>query len=299
MEIKNIGQLIQHLATKSGIDPNDKNLINLLSNSELTKQPVHSDFVKAIDENLLSIDAATDNHPLIGSKYKAQALNAFDKKMLQIMDELELDEDDKAALTGIQSSYKRFETLAAKIKELNAAKANATDKSDKAALQKQIDELQKQLKAATESVAAKEAEFGTKLNDVKTDYLFKSKLAGKKTIFDQLPEDLRHSSVMAAISKALQEKDAKVVYDEKGNPTLQKSDGSKLYGANHTLITLDDLIDTSLAQNKILVVAEPPKGAQQQQANGTIIPGGNQTAIGGTNQSVVDFNLSQLQGAAN
>lgn len=304
MEIKNLGQLIQHFATKAGIASDDKNLINLLSNAELTKIPLHSDLVKSLDENLLSLEAATDNHPTIGAKYKAQALNAFDKKMQALMDEFEFDEEAKSEISGIQSSYKRFESLTAKIKELNNSKASASNKGDKDALQKQIDDLQAKLKAATEALPAKEAEFTAKLNNLRTDYLFKNKFSGKKTVFDQLPEDVKHASLMTIINKAIQDNDASVTYDENGNASLLKKDGSKLYGANHTLITLDDLIDNSLAQNKVLVVSQqqqaPAAGQQQQQQqNGhQVIPGGNPSAVSGTNQSVVDFNRQQRESIA-
>lgn len=294
MEIKNIGQFLQHFATKAGIDVNDKNLISLLSNAELTKVPVHSDLVKALDENLLSIDAATDNHPTISAHYKAQSLNPFDKKMQALIDELELDEESKTLLTGTRSSYKRFETLSDKIKELMAAKSTAANSTDKNALQKQIDDLQLKLKTATESLTGKDAEFATKLSEAKVEFALRESLGSRKTIFDNLSADIRHSSLISVVNKALQDKDAQLSYDDKGNLQLLKKDGTKLYGANHTLITLDELIDSSLAQNKLLVVAEPAKTAQQQnQQQPVVVPGGG-TAISGTNQSVVDYNAQQL-----
>src|SRR5690349_6773639 len=139
MEIKNIGQLIQHLATKAGVPPTDPNLINILSNAELTKVTLHSDLVKALDENLLSVDAATDNHPVIGPKYKAQALNAVDKKLEALMDEFGLDDAAKNELKGVKSSYDRLDKLGAKLKELATKKEGADSNKDKTALQKQID----------------------------------------------------------------------------------------------------------------------------------------------------------------
>lgn len=306
MEIKNIGQLIQHLASKAGIQVDDKNLVNILSNADLTKIPIHSDLVKLLDENLLSIEAATDNHPTIGTKYKAQALNAIDKTMQRVMDELELDEDTKQELLGVQSSYKRLETLGTKLKDLVAQKQAAAGKGKDAtsdALQKQIDELQLKLKTANDSLVSKENEFAQKLTGTKIDFALQKVLATKKTVFDTLTPDVRQTSLMTVINNALQEKDAELKYDENGKLQILKKDGSKLYGANHTLIQLDELIDSTLAQNKILVVAEPPKGGQQQQQQQQnqqqqFVPGGGSPEINGTNQSVVDFNLSQLTSMA-
>lgn len=297
MEIKNIGQLIQHLFIKAGGDVNDKNLVNILSNAELSKVTIHSDLVKALDENLLSVEAATDNHPKISAHYKAQSLNPFDKRMQALIDELGFDDDTKNLLTGTRSSYTRFETLSEKIKDLIAAKASAANKGDKDVLQKQIDDLQLKLKTATESITGKEAEFAKQLSAAKIEFALREKLGTRKTIFDNLTADIRQSSLMSVINKALEDKDAQLSYDDKNNLQLLKKDGTKLYGANHTLITLDEIIDSSLAQNKILVVAEPTKQNQQQNQQQVVIPGGSD-AISGTNQSVVDFNTQQLQAMA-
>ena len=291
MEIKTIGQLIQHLATKAGILADDKNLINILSNSELSKVTIHSDFVKSLDENLLSIEAAKDNHPEIATIYKAQALNALDKRVLAIADELELSDEEMSELKKQISSYKKLELVIGKLKE---SKKETPDKGAKDALQTQIDGLLADLKTANQIAAAKEVEFGKTINSTKIDFEVRSKLAGKKTIFDTLDSNIRHKSLMAVIDNALQDKDAEFSYDEKGNLQILKKDGTTLLGANHTKISIDDLVDGTLALNKILVVAEPPKAGAKQPGQEVIIPGGHQPEVNGTNQSVVDFNLSQL-----
>jgi hypothetical protein len=295
MEIKNVGQLIQHLATKAGIAATDPNLLNILSNAELTKVGLHSDLVKALDENLLSVDAATDNHPVIGAKYKAQALNGFDKKMEQMMEELGLDDAAKTEIKGVKSSYERFEKLSAKMKELSAKKDDPNNKQDKSALQKQIDDLLQQMQTEKKTYEQKVSELEAARTNDRIGFEKKSLYGPLKTIYDGLPADVRSTSLDAVINKALQEKDAELAYDDKGSLIVRKKDGTNLVGANHTKYTPQSLVDEVLAQNKILVVANQQQNQNNNQPNQqkTVDAGGQ--AITGTNQSVIDMNLAAIQ----
>ncbi len=294
--IKNLGQFINHLATKAGITSDDQHLKDILSNAELTKVTIHSDLVKALDENLLSVDAATDNHPTIGAKYKSEALNAFDKVIARVMDELEFDEDTKTELTGVKSTYKRFETLTAKIKELKAAKSTATNKEDKTALQKQIEDLQEQLRVAKAEKETEKTNYENLRIKDQIEYKLRTALSGVKTIFDQLDPEVRYTSLATIINKELQNHDAELKYDDKGNLQPFKKDGSKLYGANHTLITLQSLIDTSLANNKLLAVSNPTQAATTGAT--TTVAAGKTTTISGTNQSVANYARQQREAFA-
>jgi hypothetical protein len=292
MDIKNIGQLLQHLASKAGVAKDDQNLINALSSSELSKITIHSDLVRSLDENLLSIEAAKDNHPEISGIYKAQALNQLDKRVLAIAEDLGLDDDEIAELRKPTSSYKKLEVVIGKLKDSKKAEPN---KADKDALQVQINGLLEELKSK-ELLSTTENNFNSKLTAEKIGFELKSKLAGKKTIFDTLDSNIRYKSLMSVIDNALQDKDAEMSFDEKGNLQILKKDGTRLLGANHTQISIDDLVDSTLAHNKILQVAEPPKAPAQQHQE-VIIPGGSAAAISGTNQSITDFNLAQLEPA--
>ena len=226
MEIKNLGQLINHLATKAGIPTDNQHLKDILSNAELTKVPLHSDLVKALDENLLSVDAAGDNHPTIGAKYKSEALNAFDKVIARVMDEVEFDEETKTELNGVKSTYKRFETLTGKLKDLRVAKSNASTKEEKTGLQKQIDDLVEAVRVAKAEKDDEKAKYEELRSKDKIDFQLRSTFAGVKTIFDQLDPEVRYNSLISVINKELQNYEAELKYDEKGN--LQPLESSKI-----------------------------------------------------------------------
>ncbi|MBK7882499.1 MAG: hypothetical protein IPJ81_00655 [Chitinophagaceae bacterium] len=296
MEIKNLGQLINHLATKAGIPFDDQHLKDILSNAELTKVTLHSDLVKALDENLLSVDAAGDNHPTIGAKYKSQALNAFDKVMARVIDELGLDEATKTELIGERNSYKRFETIAAKIKDLKNEKSNAGSKEEKTVLQKQIDELVEALRIAKSEKDNEKTKYEELRTKDQIDFKLRAALSGVKTIFDQLDPEVRYTSLITVINKELQNYEAELKYDEKGNLQPSKKDGSKLLGSNHTPITLQSLIDTSLTNNKLLAVST---ASNQAATTGTTTVAAGKTAeISGTNQSVANYARKQREAFA-
>jgi DNA-binding FrmR family transcriptional regulator len=309
MKIENIGQLIQHLASKAGVQADDKNLINILSNADLTKITVHSDLVKSIDENLLSLDAAMDNHPTIGSKYKAEALGGFDKAIKRILDDSGLPDDVKTEISAIRSTFQRFETLSTKLKEhfenqLAAAKKEGSKDGDKAALLKQIDDLNAQMRAEKQNWANEKAQLEAQRSADRLDFKMRTLLSGYKTTMDDMDADIRHTTLMTAINKKLQEHDAELKWDEKGELVPFKKDGSKLYGANNMPITLQSLIDTSLAQQKLLKTAEQQQQQhnqhqqqQQQQQQPVYVPGGGYNPpANGTNQAVLDMNLQTLAG---
>jgi len=265
MEVKNLGQLLQHLATKAGIDANDQNLINILSNSELSKITVHSDVIKALDENLLSVDVAKDNHPEISKVYKAQVLNAFDKKMDDIISELGLPEDKVTELKGIKNTYQRYETLTALIKSMKAATPN---KEDKNALQEQVDTLLEDIKKInTDHAGALEAERLARKNDKIGFYLLRE-LDKVKTVFDGLESDARNASINVVIGKALKDRDAEFDFDDKDNFIVRTKDGSSLLGANHTKYNPKSFIDEVLAQNKLIVVNTPPAPPKKEGSEG-------------------------------
>jgi len=306
--IENLGQLINHLATKAGIKTDDANLVNILSNAELSKIKVHSELVNAIDENLLHIDAALDQHPKIRYKYTSEVLNPFDVKIAGLIDEMGLDDAGKDELKGIKSTYKRFEAVTAKIKDLKDSKAAATNNTDKQALQTQIDSLQNELRTAKAATDAAKTEYEQKLTNDRIDFRLRNSISGVKTTLDSLPQEVRNDTLLNIIQKYLQANDAELRFDEKGELQPFKKDGSKLYGANHTLISLQSLIDTQLAQNKLLPVSpatgnqnngNQQNGQQQQfQQNGHVIDlnaNNGQNKINGTNQTVAQMNLDAIK----
>lgn len=297
MEIKTIGQLLEHLAKKAGIDSADPNLINVLSNAELSKVPIHSDIATGIDNALLSLSQATDNHPAIKSKYHAQALNALDARMEALMSESGLDEAVVDSLKGEKNTYKRFEQLFTAIKEAGETKAKSTSKDEKSAVERQRDELLEKLKAAEKTAAEQVAKVQAERKADKVSFELAKLTGSAKTIYDELPADVKEATMQALINKGLQDKTAVFDFDENGAFVLVDKDGNPVLGANHDKINPQAFIDSLLAQNKVLKVTEQSGTTTQQQGNN----GQRQTTIDaskaapkGNNQSIARMNADAL-----
>lgn len=303
MEIKNIGQLIQHLATKAGIDAADPNLVNVLSNAELSKVPVHSDLVTGIDNSLLSISQATDNHPDIKKKYHAQAMNAFDKKMEEVMAASGLSEEKIDELKGEKSTYKRFELLSAALKEAGTVKKDGQTAEEKSALQKQVDDL---LEASKKAKKDFDSSLSAEKEARRTDrirYELKSMLGGIKTVFDDLPGGAKEAALDSIINKALQDKKASFDFDDTDTFILKGEGDTSVVGANSTKYTPKTFIDEVLAQNKVLKVSDPKHDTTttQQGSNGTqqrtITVDAGTKAVTGNNQTTANLNRRNREAA--
>lgn len=285
-KIMTLGELINQLAQKAGVAASDQNLVNVLSHAELSKINVHSDLSNALDNNLLSLEIAKDNHPEIGSIYKAQALNALDKKLDTLAGDLGLSEDD--SYKTLKNSYKKLDLVVEKLKETKKPDGKASE-----GLQKQVDQLVAELKAVKETAEKEKTDLeNARIND-KKDYVLKGKFAGIKTILDQLDPEVRHTSLMTALNKKLQEHDAELKFDEGGNLVAIKKDGSRLLGANHTPIDLQSILDQTIAQNKLAVVTPPQPGPTP--GDRRVVP---PAGASGTNSTVASYARQQREAFA-
>lgn len=295
MEIKTVGDLIVAFAEKAGIDKNDKHLIDILSSAELSKVPIHSELTQAMDEKLINIDVAKDNHPEIGSKYKSEALNALDKTMLRIMDDRQLPDVIKNDLLGIKSSYKRFEALVNKINEEADKKAQTLNETDKNTLSQNIDKLQAELKKEKEEREKDKTDHEAQRKSDRIDYRKRNMLNSGATIYDELDPEVKYISLSTLVDKALSDKNLEFTFDDKGDMQLLNKDGTKHYGANNTVVTPKAFVDSLMAQNKIWKVTTDKKDDEEENKNNHqrrpfYVNKQNDPAINGNNQTVAAMN---------
>ena len=298
MDIKNLGQLVQVLATKAGIDNADMHLVNVLSNSELSRISLHGDIAKSMSENLLSLEEAKSNHPQIGNVYKAQALNGFDKKMDEVAAAAGLDEATMVALKGVKNSYKRFEMLVEGIQNSKAKSQKDGQSTSSLSFPQGIhndtnntnfkDEIpygnDKGDGVVTDTEDTSNSNASTTSNNLPTtsnnaetydqriaelqalrkqdrvQYELRAMLVKMPTIYDELPVKARHAALNAIIKHALQESNAAFDFDEQDAFTIRVNGEGN--GANTLLgegVMPQLFIDMVLAQNKILRVAMPQR----------------------------------------
>lgn len=288
--METIAQFIGRLANKAGIAQDDPNLVNILSNADISKVTIPAELTTGIDNNLLSLSQATDNHPAVKKVYQAQALNAIDSRIAAVIKEAGLSPEKVAELEGIKSTYERFEAVAEAIKEAATQKSKPNNE-DKTALQKQVEDLLSQVKSVKSDAETRIAQIQKERESDRIGFEVKNLLSGVKTIFDELPASARHAAIDSLISKALAEKEASFAFDETNSLTLKGKDDTAVVGANSTKYTPQSFIEEILASNKIIKVSEPTPTTPTQQApriEGT-------PAKSGISQQVALNNLSVLE----
>lgn len=289
------------LARKAGFDPASeaaKPFFDALPDTD-----VPEDVQKGVDNNLISITDAKNNHPILKNHYHKQALDGIDSTIVDLMTEMELDDDTKASILAEKSSFKRVPLLTKKIAELTAAKAGASA-PDKKEIQKQIDALHAQIADEKKARAADKKAFDDQLVGFKINTQIGTLLSPHKTIHDDGDPEVKSTIINTLITKALQDNQAKFAFDETGNFTLLKIDGTNFYGENHQQITPAQFIEQTLAKTKQLKVSPGSNGANNQQrgnptpkrADGQPENTGQQAVTDLNTQAIKDFTEGSKNG---
>lgn len=218
---------------------------------------IPDDVASSVDNSLLTIAAATNNHPDVKKVYFAQAYNGLDAELKSMYTEFGLAEDVVREIEAAGGSTKKAVALVKKIKELGD-KSATPDKEAATKHAAAITELNNKLAAEIKKQTDLEAKFNNDLKGIKVKQKLDSMVGSLKTVYDDLDPVAKEAAITAILNKNLQDSDADFTFDEKGNLSLIKKDGTNLFGDNHTLVTPQSFIDKSLS--KILKVTTPGNG---------------------------------------
>lgn len=258
-----LGEFINSLAQKAGIQADNDDLKALLSSPELATINVADTLVTAVDNGLLSISAAKNNHPDIKKKYFADAFDGMDRNLIDLISKDTFDETDLAEIKNEKLTVKKLEMIVNKLKAQKAA-ANPVDK---AAINAQIQAAHEAARLAKEEVENTRKEYEGKIKNIYTTSAIRQAMGEYKTTFDDLPADVRNSAIESIINKALQDKGAEFVADENGTLTLRSKDGSNVFGSNHVQLTPQSFLDQTLAPIlKVVKQTTQPTPGQQPTA---------------------------------
>jgi hypothetical protein len=235
--------LVKKLMTKAGVT----------FDGELTGD-IPDEVATALDNGLLTIAAATNNHPAIKKVYFAQAYNGLDAELNDLITEFGISDEVKAEIEKAGGSTKRAVALARKIKELSE-KAEPADKTKTVQLQAEINSLNQKLAAEIAKQTEIKSQYDKQIKDIQVKTKLGAMLGSYKTVYDDLPAEAKEAAINSLISTSLQGSDAEFTFDEKGQLAIIKKDGTNLFGENHTLITPQAFIDKTLS--KILKVSTP------------------------------------------
>jgi len=258
-----IGQVFNELALKAGILADNPALKSLLASPELANIQVPDELITGIDNGLLSLDAAKNNHPVVKAKYFADAYDGMDKQLLALVASDTFDQADLDEIKAEKSTSKKAELIVTKLK---AAKASAKG-ADKDEINRQLAAAHETARLAKEEVGKVKNEYEGKIANIQLQAAIKAVFGNYKTIYDDLPASVKSATLEAIIQQGLQDKNAELKTDEHGNLQLVSKDGSNVFGDNHVQLTPQSFLDKTFAP--ILKVSGPtkPAAAQQRQQN--------------------------------
>lgn len=256
---KKVADFLKALAVKAGANIEDEALKAALSTLPPDLE-LPDELATSIDNGLLSMSAAKNNHPDIKKHYFGQAYNGLDAEIAEYLKNEKLPEEVVAEIMKESSSTKRAIIVAQKIKDLEGKKANAS-KGDKDQYVTQIAELQNQLREIKEKEQGIHADYKKQIQDVKMNHVLGSILSGYKTRFDDLDAVTKETVLKNIITKNLGSKQAAFALDDQGNLKLVGNDGSNVFGEDHTPLTPKKFLDKVMADEKIIVVNDAGNGA--------------------------------------
>lgn len=280
---------ITNLAKKAGYDVASdaaKPFFDALPETE-----VPEDIHKGIDNSLISLTDAKNNHPEIKNHYTGQTLSGVDAVLEELIKDFSLDEETKKQILSERSTFKRVPNLTRTLVELERKKLTTNSSKDKQEIQKQIDDLQAALKAEKEGRDADKQNFE---NQKKQDRINSRKnvlFSGLKTIHDELDPETKYSILDTLIQRALHDTGAKFEFDENGNFILLRNDGTNFYGENHQQIKPLQFIEQTLAKNKQIKVTQTSGQNTGNNSNGSAHqPPGSSNGTNGGNNGQTNYN---------
>jgi hypothetical protein len=280
---KKVIDFLKSLAAKAGANVEDEALKTAFAAVNADAE-LPDELVTAIDNGLLSVANAKNNHPEIKKHYFAQAYNGLDKELDDFIAEEKLPEEMVAAIKAEQSSTKRAKLVALKIKDLQQQKANA-GKSDKEELNNQIAVLNKELRDIKDKEQAIHADYKKQIQEVKMGHVLGGLLGSYKTVFDELDPATKEITLKSIINKNLGIKKAQLSLDESGNLALIGADGANVFGDDHRPLTPKAFLDSIMANEKILKVTENSNNNSSNGSNGQHFNGQQRQQFNNGNQN--------------
>jgi hypothetical protein len=259
------GDLFHQLLKSAGFDTTDKAFIDVLSKAEFANTELPESITSALTTNLLTIDAAKNN-PTLKKHFVGNALDPINKGIEELIVEYGIDEVTKAEILADQNTYNKYKVAAKKIAELKEKSAGSTNKGEKADLERQINELNKQLSLVATDTQSKidtiKSEYEQRILNREIDYTLSS-----KPLPGQFDRDVEVNIARQFVDKALATKgaiirtiDGRIAVKQKDNPEMDIFENGKP-------LTFDALTDMALAENKFIKVSNPNNGGGNNGGN--------------------------------
>lgn len=293
--MKNLGNLLNSLLTKAGLDVNKEDVKNLLSNADITRITIPDEMSDALENNLMTLDSAKANSNL-KSHFFAQAYDGLDKELEKAYTDNAISDDLKSKLLAEKSSTKRAILFAKEIQELEKQKASANSGADKKDLQDKINALEKEKADLANSHKSDLENIKSQHEGEMTGMLVRNQLSGLNYAMGELPAEVKIETARNLLQSELQKKELKIV-NNNGVLKLVKNDGTDYYEQNK-LINFTDFVGGVMASNKMLKTSDPGggSGGGATDPKTTVVKTNNDVRVNNGAVGELEAQLAALQG---
>lgn len=260
---KPLKSLLQKLADKAGVDPANKEFLDLLSKIDTTADDsVYDSLDKFLTESM-SLDIAK-KHPEVKAHYQATVFNGIDDRIKSLSTEYGLDVADIEAIKAEPNSYEKVKLLTkfakAKVEKEFAGKGG----EGKEALTKEIQKLNADI-LAVKDASANEIKAAKEQSEREIqDYAFESYLGSKKYANEEIPAEVNIMTAKNLTQSELQKLGAKLIRRD-GKLTLVNAANPELpFIKDNKEVSFSDLTDSILANNKLLKVSDASQNVGQR-----------------------------------
>lgn len=297
-----LGELLNNLATKAGIKPENEDFKNFIIADALQKLEVPEQVATLITNNLISLQDAVNNHPKIKTVYHSQILDRLDKNIMERAPEYGLTPEMVEEIKAETNTYKKQELFEKRIKEVTEKRLSGDQKGQVVELQKQVDKLQNDLRLKADEVTNVQKDFERKHTEIRTDYDLRALFNEYDTTLADLPANVRNLSLKNLVFADLQKRGAVLSYDDNGSLVIKSKDGNNYYAEDNQQKTPKDIIAAVFAANNILKPSAPapstPAGGNTSGQNPRNGSGGNSTDVNNSLKGLLDGARVAFQPAA-
>lgn len=249
----NAGELINHIADRTGYDTTA--LKDILSNPELSKINLPDDFKPSLN-NLLTVKEA-QIHPEIKSHYTALALKGADATLTGLMDEFQLPDDIRTALSTEPNTYNRIKLTVKAVADQKDQHAQA-NAGDKGKLLKEISDLNAKVVEISES----------KKNEISaTDEKWLNKFMEKNMsshferydyAMEGVPTNIQAMTAKQLFEQKLKERGGKIKYQDDKITLVSSTDDALPFTIDNKEVDFSSFADSVIYENKLARVKGAP-----------------------------------------
>lgn len=251
-----VTELILDLAKRAGVEIDVKNpaLADFLS----TTATIPAEIAGSLKTGLLSVDSAVENDN-VRSRILAASFGAIDKDVLKKAEDLGLT-DLLDELKSEKSTRVKINRLLEASLEAEKKKAGSGNKGEKAEYEKQISELNAQLKKIRDDFEAEKTSLVSQHNDVLIGKELDFLLTGYDYADSSFGKDFVIQYAKDSVLKNLNTNTGKFILENGNLKLVNAKTGGELFDAQNNKLDVKGLVDNSVATLlKKSDPAQPPK----------------------------------------